>query len=314
MFRLKPILFFLLFISLILNVWLFVKVKAKTGAVFGGDSQFQQAEKKYPLLAKRILVEYPNDLLIRFSPLRKELREMTAAWSGKFAFYFEYLPTGVSIGVNEKDEFSAASLLKVPVVMSYYLQQERENKTGDGEVALTEAMIHKDYGNLWKRGVGAKVSIDEAIRLALEESDNTAVEVVISKTNYTYFQEVYDGLDIELKEIHQIPIITAKNYSSILKALYFSSIVNKEHSDKILSHLSRSVYRDKLPAGVPENIKVAHKIGEAGNDLFTDCGIVYVPRRPYLLCMLSFSDDETAKERMVAVSKKVYDYISSTSQ
>ncbi len=276
-----------------------------------GDRSSSAEEKKYPLLSKRVLQELPNDYLIRFSPLRSELRELVQPWGSKFAFYFEYLPTGVSIGVNEKEEFSAASLLKVPVVMAYYLQQETEKIEGDSYVTLTKEMIHKDYGSLWKRGVGAKVSIDEAIRLALEESDNTAIEAIISKTDYKYFQTVHDGLDIEQKEIREVPIITVKNYSSILKALFFSSIVSKEHSQKILDYMAKSIYTDKLPAGVSSDVPVAHKIGEAGDDLFTDCGIVYVPRRAYLLCMLSVSDNETARSRMTELSRKVYTYINS---
>ncbi len=65
----------------------------------------------------------------------------------------------------------------------------------------------------------------------------------------------------------------------------------------------------------PSNVLVAHKIGDynddKGNEAFMDCGIVYVPRRPYALCMLSIGDEQTARERMQAVSGTIYDYISS---
>jgi beta-lactamase class A len=275
------------------------------------NKSLQEYEKKYPFLSKRILQDFPNDILIKFSPLRKDLRSIVEPWGSQFAFFFEYLPTGVTIGVNEKDEFSAASLLKVPVVMAYYLQQETEGKSHDSEaVILTKKMLHVDYGSLWKRGEGAKVTLGEAVEYALKESDNTAVEVIISKTNYKYFQEVYDGLDVDSKEVREIPVITLKNYSSILKALFFASVVNKEHSEKILSLLTESIYKDKLPSGVSENIKVAHKIGVADNQLYTDCGIVYVPRRPYLLCLFSVSDENMARDRMEKISKTVYDFVS----
>src|SRR3989344_3795689 len=84
-----------------------------------------QETRKFPYLAPRILIDDPTDTLINFLPLRKELREMTKNFEDSFALYFEYLPTGTSIGINEKNEFSAASLIKVPIVMAYFHQKER---------------------------------------------------------------------------------------------------------------------------------------------------------------------------------------------
>ena len=65
-----------------------------------------------------------------------------------------------------------------------------------------------------------------------------------------------------------------------------------------------------LPSGVPKNIQVAHKIGLVTKQIYEDCGIVYVPQRPYILCMVSKSDATVAQQRMHALSKIVYDYVS----
>ena len=302
-----------LVISILLNGY-FIFAKPGTASSPQKES-FEDLVEKYPLLSKRILAEVPNDYLVNFVDLRNQLRTTVAPYSDKFAFYFEYLPTGTSIGVNEKDEFTAASLLKVPVVMANLLLEEIEGEDSMPDtITLTEDMINSNYGSLWKRGAGGIVTRDEAIKYALEESDNTAIDALISITDYKYFQRVHDGLDIELKDVQDTPVITTKNYSSILRALYFASVVDKEDSQRILSHLSKSVHDKMLSAGVPESVEVANKVGVVDGELYTDCGIVYVPRRPYLLCMLSVSDEATALARMSEISKMTYDFVSNVNQ
>jgi hypothetical protein len=59
---------------------------------------------------------------------------------------------------------------------------------------------------------------------------------------------------------------------------------------------------------VSETIKVAHKIGvfeesDASQDVFTDCGIIYVPNRPYILCAFVLDTNEQAKKHISYISK-----------
>lgn len=266
----------------------------------------------YPFLSKRILQEEQNDILINFLDLRRQLRAMVAPYQDTFAFYFEYLPTGTSIGVNEKIEFSAASLIKVPIVMAYYHFKERTGLTVDKTVKITQDQIDRGFGELWKKGEGAEISLEEAARLSLVESDNTAVVVLAGNTPMEDFDAVYEGLDIDLTVESEETIITVKQYASVLKALYFSSVLGKDSSQKILELLTYSSFHDKLVAGIPQGVTVANKFGVLGNELFQDCGIVYVPRRPYVLCMVSHSNEDEARIRMKDVSAAIYDFVSSS--
>jgi beta-lactamase class A len=267
--------------------------------------------QKYSLLAPRILTEQPTDTLINFLPLRTTLREYVAPFGENFAFYFEYLPTGTSIGVNEKLDFTAASLIKVPTVMAYYRQMEKRGFSIVGQsIKLEERHIDKGSGALWKRGIGAIVTLDEAVRLALVDSDNTATYVIADALDQDSFDEVYEGLDIDFVKKDANINISPKSYTSILKALYFSAILSKEHSQEILSMLSQTRFSDKLVAGVPGSITVAHKIGIVSDkNVFHDCGIVYAPSRPYALCMFSQAPEDLTRGRMRDVSRMVYEYV-----
>lgn len=278
-------------------------------------NSFARQEKKYPFLSKRILNEYPQDILISFLDLRTELAKQTQPYGTDFGFYFEYLPTGTSIGVNSNNEFYAASLFKVPVIMAYYKSLERTGATGDlsREITIEKEDIDSQFGNLWKQGPGTKIKMSEAIRLALVDSDNTAAKAIAKRVLEEDFNKVYEGIDIELNTASGGAIMTARNYSSILKALYFSSVLDKKDSNQILDYLAQSKFDEQLDAGVPPDVKVAHKIGEYraenGNKAFMDCGIVFLPRRPYMLCMMSISDEQIAKERMRKLSETIYNFV-----
>jgi beta-lactamase class A len=304
-----------LFFSLVINIILigsFFAIKDH----YSEQTNFEELQVKYPLISKRVLSEFPQDILINFLDLRRKLKKEVEPYGSSFGFYFEYLPTGTSIGVNEKNEFHAASLFKLPVVMAYYRMKERTKTKDDPMVTIKQDQLNNEFGNLWKKGEGYKLNLSEAVRLAIEESDNTAAQVVTSNITKEDFNAVYEGLDINLETDKEGAILTAKSYSSILKALYFSSVLNKDSSSEILALLTKTKFPDKLAAGIPDKVVVAHKIGDfkdkdGKNEAFTDCGIVYVPRRPYVLCMLSVGDEQTARERMQKTSKTIYDYISS---
>jgi hypothetical protein len=78
-------------------------------------------------------------------------------------------------------------------------------------------------------------------------------------------------------------------------------------------------YKDGLIAGVPSNITISHKFGEReltdekGNvvNQLHDCGIVYYPEHPYLLCIMTRGKNIDNLSRSIsAISKIVYQEVS----
>lgn len=270
--------------------------------------------KKYPYLASRIMTNFEKDLLINFIPLRKELKTVTKDYGQSFSVYFEYLPTGISIGINDRTEFYGASLIKVPLAMAFLNSYHKRGLSLEEKVVIRKEEINKGFGDLWKKGEGAEIKLIDALKLALTESDNTAAEILVSRVPKEDYDDVYQNLDIEINEDDGQVILTTKGYSSILKALYFASALNKDDSEYILDLLTQNKFRNKLLAPIPEEIPVAHKDGVYFGNLYQDCGIVYVPRRPYILCMASQSKENEAVQRMKEISEIVYKYISSISQ
>jgi len=302
-------------ISVAANIGAFVLLRQDTPDVKSAQD-YAALEERYSFLSKRVLMDLPADLLLNFLALRNELTTQVTPYGDTFGLTFEYLPTGTAININGNNKFYAASLFKVPVIMAYYHGRERLHLTDDPTIVVKQDQLDSEFGNLWKKGAGTKLKASEAIRLALVESDNTAIKALIPYVEDEDFKTVYNGLDLNLSSTPEGALISTREYATILKALYFSSVLNKDDSQAILSMLSESSFSNKLVAGVLPGTLVAHKIGDfkdENKEGYRDCGIVYVPRRQYLLCMYSTSNEATANERMKVVSKIIYDYVSTLS-
>lgn len=303
---------FVITISLLANCFLVYKIIRL-------DNIQINSQTKFPFLSKRIFMENQNDIIINFIPLREVLKDYIGKQDGKVGVYFEYLPSGTSIGVNDKEEVALASLSKVPIVMQILKKIERGQLSLDDKLIIEKKYLDKGFGTLWEKGEGTKLSIEELIRLALVNSDNTAYNVLLGQLTGEEITEVYRNLDISItinpKEETKYLRVAPKNYSSIFRSLYLSSFLSEKNSNYILNILTQTIFNDKIPAGVSEGIKVSHKIGvfeelDTSKNVFIDCGIVYVPNRPYILCSFVKDTDEQAQKHISYISKIIYDYVS----
>lgn len=268
--------------------------------------------KKYPLLSKRIFAEDQNDLLLDFVPLRKQLETKFKSLSVPYSMYFEYLPSGTSIRLGEDQELIAASLIKVPLTMNLYKAVELGKIDLDKQVMITDQDLDSAYGDLWKQGADTTISLRKAAEYALSQSDNTASHVIFNAINglLKADQESMNNLDIEQTMENGQAVINAKSYSSILKSLYLSSYVQREHSQEILGYLAKSTASNRITAQLPKDVIVAHKIGVFNaNWSESDCGIVYTPRRPYSICIMVGLEEAKADAFIAEASKTIYDYV-----
>lgn len=270
--------------------------------------------EKYPLLAKRLSIDQPNDPIINFSVLRTRLNTFYSDQGLEGGIYFEYLPTGTSIRVNANQEFRPASLLKLPVAMEFYRAVELGKADPDQKVALKQEWLNDGYGELYKKGVGYEISLEEAVKLMLTNSDNTALRVLTAATETLDIDNrALGALDVEFSRDQASEIsVGARSYASFLKCLYFACFNSKEHAQHILDLLTQTPFKDRLEAGLPdaEDVRFAHKVGILNTEVQSDCGIVYLEKRHYSLCvMVRGSDGEAINTYFKQVSAMVYEYV-----
>lgn len=268
-----------------------------------------------PYLAPRIFAEKQNDIIINFIDLRTQLQDYTKKIPERMGLYFEYLPSGTSIGIHEKEEFALASLLKVPIAMAALDQIHTGKISPSTQLTLDKSHLDPYYGELWQEGPGYKLTLEKAVEIMLIKSDNTAARVISDAIPDGATEKIFDLLDIPKVQKGEALVVTPKNYSSILRSLYLASVLPKEESNQLLGMLTRTDFHDRIAGGVPTTIPVAHKIGvhtspNAALSIFTDCGIVYIPKRPYILCLMIEGQEISAFQYMTNVSRIIYTYVS----
>lgn len=214
--------------------------------------------------------------------------------------YFRDLNNGPVFGFDETEKFSPASLLKVPLMMAVLKHAESDpaqlsrrlvNDIPDIAIAAI------DPGTLER---GKEYSVDELLYAMIADSDNHAMVLLRNLLSTEEFEDVYTDLGMLVPDVRTIADnMSVREYASFFRILYNASYLNRKMSQRGLELLTASRFKQGIVAGVPPGISVAHKFGERGySDKDTkqlhDCGIVYFPQNPYVLCIMtrgtSFSD------------------------
>ncbi len=276
----------------------------------------------YPLINKAVTSNLDKHFIINFRPLKLELEKIQKKYPQKTYIYFSYLNNGSWVGLNEREEFTAASTVKVPLAMALLKAVEEGKLKLSDSYSLDELDLDDKFGELYKIGADKEFPVEELLKIMLEKSDNTAALAIVNIFRRLGaeqpFDQIYNFLGWQFSS--QIPLvgempnyskIDLKTLSNFFSALYNATFINVEHSNKILEYLTNTPFNDKIAAGVPEGVMVSHKIGVSANDnTFSDCGIVYAPNRNYILCLGSNGGDEKdAAKFMAEVSEAVYRYV-----
>jgi len=210
--------------------------------------------------------------------------------------YFRDLNNGPSFGVNSSHEFVPASVLKVPVMMSYYKWAETTPGVLDQTIALTNAnVLPAQLGDVPENEaltVGKTYTVEALINQMIRYSDNQALTLLFYKIPLDQQTALYSDVGIDPAIISDPNAqVSVKQVSAFFRILYNASFLTQADSEKALKLLTTTVYDDGLRAGVPNAIEIAHKFGvrplDDGSTELHDCGIVYYPKHQYLLCVMT---------------------------
>jgi len=273
----------------------------------------------YALLDGGVVYNSTEHFIVNFEPLRIQMTNIQKQYSEPTYVYFEYLNNTASIGLNSRTLFTAASTIKVPLAMAVYKMAEEGKLKMTDTYTLQQSDLDDNFGDLYKVGAGQSYTIEQLVSIMLENSDNTAMNALLSILKNIGitdpFADVYDAMGWD----YPPDFGTAPSYinidlhtlSNMFTSLYEATYDNVPDSQAMLSYLTQTPFHDEIVAGVPSGITVAHKIGVADqNNTFSDCGIVYAPSRPYLLCVGSTGADTQTADRFISqVSKITYQYI-----
>lgn len=261
---------------------------------------FKKTKYQQGLLSQRIYTEIlePQSLLItNFAPFEKELRASLEKQQLNVSVYIENLRGGASMSVHGKTKFPPLSLNKLPLAILILRKVELGQLTFDTPIPINPDDKSAYYGSLYKTNATA-LPLKELVEIMLQDSDNTAMGALLRSVTADdlNFMLSYYGLDPNLYypfltvsrgEIR--PEVTSKTMSNVFKSLYLSTVLEPEHSEYLLSLLTKTIFDLNKFADLPKEVVVAHKFGinyVNDNEMFHDCGIIYIKESRFFYCIM----------------------------
>lgn len=256
-----------------------------------------------PLLDCDIAAETLNDTHLR--PFKRKLKEIidgriAAGDTTHVSVFVRHLDSGSSFGINSKELFAPASLLKVPLMMAWLKRAERnpavlrQKFTYAGNRDLTATQAVKPRETLRP---GVSYTVDDLLYRMLAYSDNNAWWLLLTNIDTKELDAIVADLDVSFDPAKAAgDSISVRSFSSFFRVLYNATYLNREMSEKALEYLSHMDFRDGIVAGVPIGVPVASKFGErtlenSGVRELHEFGIVYHPKGPYLIGIMTKGHD-----------------------
>jgi beta-lactamase class A len=261
-----------------------------------------------------------KEKLAKYIEQQKDKNQLTDV-----AVYFRDLRNGPWFGINEDTEFVPASLMKVPIMIAYYKLAEKNpdilgKKIAVGQIA--PETFEQSYKPSQKIVSGKNYSIDELIYYMIAFSDNDALTLLLQNIDQDVLLQSYTDLGVIIPGAKSLDDeLSVRDYSSFFRILYNASYLDRNYSERALETLSKSDFQNGIVAGLPQNIQVSHKFGErfsisgqgqnSSEKQLHDCGIVYDPKNPYLVCIMSKGNnfDELSKT-IKEISQTIYSSLS----
>lgn len=286
-----------------------------------GLGAIRENDKTTPLI--RPLLAYNTPESNTPSPLKDELkkivdREIRNKQITVASVYYRDLNTGMWFGINQDETFLPASLFKVPIMIAYLKEAGSHPSILLNEITnnLVRDENEKETIKALKSVTpGQTYTVEQLLHYMIEYSDNNATTLLFKYLDKDTLQKVFYDLDIQLPTADASKnFISVGNYSFFFRILYNATYLNHAMSEKGLEMLSKADFQDGIRREIPSGVPIADKFGEyflIGDDKkerqLHDCGIVYHPKHPYLLCVMTKGDSfDKLKLTIQQISKATY--------
>ena len=224
--------------------------------------------------------------------------------------------------INSKKVYSAASIIKLPVLIQLYKSIEAEQFGLKDKMYLTEYYRSSGSGNMQYSQAGNAYSVYDLAKVMIQDSDNTATNMLMSKIGS--MNDINAALkNWGIKHTHVqtwLPDLTGTNYTTaedMAQMLYNisddnNSFLNVNSQSDIINIMGKVKNVNLIKAGLPEGVDFVHKTGDIGT-MLGDAGIVYLPSgQRYIVVILANRPHNHPNGRtyIQEASKIIYNYMS----
>jgi beta-lactamase class A len=264
------------------------------------------------------------------TPDREQALRAVAANAGASAVAVAYrdLGTGAGAAVDDDRWFHAASTIKLAVLVALYATMDREGLDGQARVHVRNQFTSLADGGYFRveaardgnaqvhSYVGRTMRIEDLARHMITTSSNLATNVLVELLGAESVQEVLVGLGVpgiefrrgvEDERAWRVGInnrVTARGLLELLRLIAEERAVSPAACAEMLDILHAQQFVSGIPAGLPDEARVANKTGEIST-VAHDAGVVYLPDRdPYIVVVLTeWESDGDASPRRALIAR-----------
>ena len=230
-------------------------------------------------------------------------------------YVWEY-EKGQYVDINGDNLYSAASIIKLPVLVRLFKSIEANQMTIYDEMLLTDYYQSSGSGNLQYAQTGRKYSLDSLAKTMIQDSDNTSTNMIMAKLGGM------DDINIGLRDwgisktyvrtwlpdLKGTNKTTAKDMAKILYNLDNPGFLNVNSREFIIDYMSHVKNNRLIAAGLGDGAMFIHKTGDIGT-MLGDAGIVYAPNgKKYIVVILANRPHNApqGKDFIVKASSLIY--------
>jgi beta-lactamase class A len=200
-----------------------------------------------------------------------------------------------SVDLGDQDPYRGASVIKLPLLGKLMAMVDADELSLDEMITIPadSSNIVGGAGSLEEREFPLDISVEELMTMMVQESDNTATNVLIDLAGgfpavNSYIGSLgYDRMWLGRKMIHpaapplQDNWINSAQVADLIARFYRHEILSSESSEFIIDLMRGQLVNTKFGAVIPREV-LANKTGELG-DASHDSGIILVPGREVVL-------------------------------
>jgi beta-lactamase class A len=204
--------------------------------------------------------------------------------------------------------FHAASTMKVPVLIELFRQAGAGRLSLEDQIPVVNEFHSIVDGSPYSldtsddsdaevyKHIGGRLSYRDLAEVMITVSSNFAANLIIEHLGAASIQKTVVAMgaggmhvlrgveDNKAFEKGLNNSTTARALMTIMAALAEHKAVNRSASDEMIAILKRQKFNDRIPAGLPPGVPVAHKTGEITR-IQHDAAIVYA-QQPFVLVIL----------------------------